>query len=67
MKPRPDDFNQFKMIKCCDKQLIKTIEKAIEMGLTVLYYDSAEKLNNNIDLLLVQKSNNIGSTTERPD
>ena len=67
MKPRPDDSNQFKMIKCGDKQLIKTIEKAIEMGLTVLYYDVAEKLNNNIDLLLVQKSNNIGSTTERPD
>lgn len=31
----------------------------------VLYYDVAEKLDNNIDMLLVQKSNNIGSSSER--
>lgn len=31
----------------------------------VLYYDVSEKLDNNIDMLLVQKSNNIGSTSDR--
>ena len=31
----------------------------------VLYFDVAEKLDNNIDMLLVQKSNLIGSASER--
>ena len=29
-----------------------------------MYYDVLEKLDNNIDLLLFQKSNNIGSTAD---
>jgi dynein heavy chain len=65
LKPKPDDSNQFKLVKNGDKQQIKTIEKAIEYGWMVLYYDVSEKLDNNIDMLLVQKSNNIGSTSDR--
>jgi len=30
LKPKPDDSNQFKLVKNGDKQQIKTIEKAIE-------------------------------------
>jgi len=30
LKPKPDDSNQFKLVKNGDKQSVKTIEKAIE-------------------------------------
>jgi len=60
MKPKIDESNQFKSIKAGDKQGLKTIEKAIEFGWTVLYHDVQEKLDNNIDILLMQKANNTG-------
>jgi len=37
LKPKPDDSNQFKLVKNGDKQSVKTIEKAIEYGWMVLY------------------------------
>jgi len=36
MKSKPDESNQFKLVKAGDKQSIKTIEKAIEQGWTIL-------------------------------
>jgi len=64
MKTKNEELNQFKAIKAGDKQALKSIEKGIEFGWTILYYDCGEKLENNIDLLLMQKSNNIGDFTE---
>jgi len=37
MKMKNDESNQFKSIKAGDKQTLKTIEKAVELGWTVLY------------------------------
>ena len=43
------------------ENVINTIAKAIETGWIVLVYDCPEKLDNNIDMLLMQKSNNVGA------
>lgn len=59
-----EDVNQFKIIKCGEKQSIKTIEKAIEHGYQILYHDVSEKLDNNIDMLLIYKANSIGVETD---
>lgn len=37
MKMKNDESNQFKMIKVGDKNYLKMIEKAIELGSTILY------------------------------
>lgn len=60
-RPKEDDSNNFKSVKHEKKDKNKTIAKAIETGWIVLVYDCPEKLDNNIDMLLMQKSNNVGA------
>lgn len=61
MKNKNDgDSSQFKAVKAADKQSIKSIEKAIESGWGIVYFDCIEKLDNNLDMLLQLISNSIG-------
>jgi len=60
LKVNHDESNQFRSIKYGDKKMIKTIGQSIESGWIVLLYDCPEKLDNNVDQLLLQKANSVG-------
>lgn len=60
-RPKEDDSNNFKAVKHEKKDKNKIIFKAIETGWTVMVFDCPEILDNNIDMLLMQKSNNVGA------
>jgi len=61
MKPLPDDSNNFKAVKHGNKDFFKLIMKAMELGWMILLFDCPEKLDNNVDMLLMQKSNFLGA------
>lgn len=60
LKAHQDDSNQFRSVKYGDKKMIKTIAQSMESGWIVLLFDCPEKLDNNIDQLLLQKANSVG-------